>query len=992
MIPTSRLTKVFLPLYCALACVFSLSLTAKAALPYNDGDILLGFRATGGEGASTNYLINIGSIAQFTEATGQFTVNIGNIATDLVNTFGADWKTRSDVLWSISGVQTNAGNGFPVKTMFATREEDAAGQQSVPWTRPSLFGAGIPAGKMLSMNGDAGYAAGDTNEQQISGNNPKALFQAVGARNSYASFQPLGVNTGVPPNSAAFGYFNSAKGIEHSFANGTARSVLDFYKLVPAAGSLPAELIGAFRLDDNGNLTFSRDITVFAPPSSVAIELTSYQVNEDVAGGLVAIKLVRTGNAGTAFTVNFSTTNGTAVAGTDFTGQTNVPISFAAGDTTKTVNVAVARRTGFQGNRQFGVALSSPTGNVTLGTISTAAVAVVEVDPAPPSVSFSAASFSVNEDAGPAAITITRGGDVTSPFTVNFSTSDGTALSGTDFTGQTNTSVSFVANETSKTINVAVANRTGFQGNRTFNVVLSSPTGATLGSPSTASVVIGEVDPQPSTLVLSSATYTVAENAAGGTLAVVINRTGVTTGAGTVTFSTADGTALAGTDYTAQPNVPIAFAANETTKTVNIAILDRSGFQPSRQFSVTISNPTNGGVLGSVVSATVTITDKDIQSTAAIPGTYRGLITPVGTLSSEGAGYIVLTVSSSGAFTGGLRLGDGTLSFKGRFNTATGVATFNPGATATLKLKLNCLTPMDMGTMSLRIVGDVISGETNNPGVTGTVRAERDAFDGRTTLTSVDPTLLTNSGIYTAVLPSKAQGSLAVSAFPQGDGIAFARVVKTGAVRVSGFLADGSPFAASTSLTKNYACPIFSILYSGAGSFSGVLTFKVQTNSDLTGTDLLWFRPLRSRSTHYPAGWPTGLKLDMVGASYGIPVAQPRVSVFPGLGPIDLANGNAKAEFSDGKLTSLLSKNLNISTVNLVASVPATDRNTAVGITRLNGLTAGRFRHSDGTLTPFKAVIVQKGATRGAFGYFLSNVVRGGSPGESGGVSITAKP
>ena len=75
----------------------------------------------------------------------------------------------------------------------------------------------------------------------------------------------------------------------------------------------------------------------------------------------------------------------------------------------------------------------------------------------------------------------------------------GTALAGTDFTGQTNTSVSFAANELSKTVNVAVAHRVGFQGNRSFNVVLSGPSGAMLGAPGSAAVTIVEVDPQPST-------------------------------------------------------------------------------------------------------------------------------------------------------------------------------------------------------------------------------------------------------------------------------------------------------------------------------------------------------------------------------------------------------------------------------------------------------------------------------------------------------------
>ena len=133
------------------------------------------------------------------------------------------------------------------------------------------------------------------------------------------------------------------------------------------------------------------------------------------------------------------------------------------------------------------------------------------------------------------------------------------------------------------------------------------------------------------------------------------------------------------------------------------------------------------------------------------------------------------------------------------------------------------------------------------------------------------------------------------------------------------------------------------------------------------------------------------MKLDLVGASYAIPPASPATSVFPGLSVVDRTNGNAKIEFNDGKLTALIAKNINISPANTVTSIPPADRSTAVAITRANGLVVGRFPHSDGKVTPFKAVILQKGATRGAFGYFLSIVPRGAATGESGGVSVTAK-
>lgn len=976
----ARSLRFVLSVATAIALITS---SAMAVLPYNDGDILLGFRAAGGDGSTTCYLVRLGSATLFTGASGQITVPLGNLKADLDSTYGPDWSTRADLFWSVSGIQKVAGNGFTNNTMFASKAEPTRGTQSAPWTRFSVAGSGAPALKMQTMTGSVnqlGYNAGTSTagglDQTESTRVTGGLLQSTSSTNNYASFQPGGSNSNA---SSAFGVFPG--GIDNTFTNGTQGSVLDFYQLSPGSGDAP--LVGAFRLDNNGSLTFSKDISVFAPPGTVALEQVTYTVNEDAAGGQVAVNLVRTGTASIAFSVNFSTSNGTAVAGTDFTGQTNVPVSFAAGELTKTVNIAIARNTGFQGNREFGIAITSPTGNVSLGVNNTARVTIIEVDPAPPSVALSAASFPVNEDAGQVTVTLTRVGAITGAFSVNFSTTAASATAGTDFTAQTNVPVSFGANDTTKTVNVAILRRTGFQGNREFNVVLSSPSGAILATPSSATVVIAEVDAQPATLTLGNAAFTVAENVTGGSLAIVVTRAGVTTQAGSVTFSTADGTALAGTDYTAQTNIPLDFAANETTKTVNIAILDRSGFQASRLFTVTLSNATNGGVLGTPSSAAVTITDKDPPG--AVAGNYRGLIAPTGTASNETSGEIMLTVTANRAFTGKLMLGGGSLAFSGKFDDA-GAAKFKPGQATELKLKLECDTPLDLGTLTLKIVGDVIDGEVKNPGLVAKAHLERDAFDGATAETSVDPAFLANGGNYTVVLPSKAQTGLEATAFPQGDGIGFITLKRKGKLTFTGKLADGKSFTATTRLAKNYSCPVFVSQYKMFGSLAGNLTFKVTENSDLTGSDFLWVRPVNTKSAYYPAGWPAGVRLDALGASYAIPNA---ASVFPGLGPVDSVNGNAQMEVSDGKLADLLAIKLNISPENVVT--PITDTVVKVKIEKETGKVSGKFTHSDGTKPKINAVIYQKGATRGAFGYFLSTVPAGETTGESGGVSLTPK-
>src|SRR5262249_19124532 len=78
----------------------------------------------------------------------------------------------------------------------------------------------------------------------------------------------------------------------------------------------------------------------------------------------------------------------------------------------------------------------------------------------------------------------------------------------------------------------------------------------------------------------------------------------------------ADGTAIAGTDYTATSGT-LTFDDGEYLKTVAIPILDDSSFEPTKTFTITLSNPTGGATLESGTEAVVSIFDDDG------PGTFH---------------------------------------------------------------------------------------------------------------------------------------------------------------------------------------------------------------------------------------------------------------------------------------------------------------------------------------------------------------------------------
>ena len=92
-------------------------------------------------------------------------------------------------------------------------------------------------------------------------------------------------------------------------------------------------------------------------------------------------------------------------------------------------------------------------------------------------------------------------------------------------------------------------------------------------------------------LTISPLAISVNENS--GTVSLTVNRTGGSSGAVSVAFATANGTATAGADYTATSGI-LNFADGETSMTITVPILDDTLDEPDETFTVTLSNPTGG--------------------------------------------------------------------------------------------------------------------------------------------------------------------------------------------------------------------------------------------------------------------------------------------------------------------------------------------------------------------------------------------------------------
>ncbi|WP_373536565.1 Calx-beta domain-containing protein [Microcoleus sp.] len=358
-------------------------------------------------------------------------------------------------------------------------------------------------------------------------------------------------------------------------------------------------------------------------PVSLQFSAPTFSVNED-GTPVTAVTVTRTGSSTGTASATVNLTNGSATAPADYA-NTAIPVSFAAGETTKTINVPIVDDALVEGNETVNLSLTNPTG-ATIGTQSNATLNIIDNDtPVPTStLQFSAPTFRIREDGtAVAAVTVNRTGDRTAAVSATVNLADGTAVAPDDYANAP-ISVNFAAGDnTPKTIEIPVVDDTLVERNETVNLSLANPTGgARIGAQSTATMTIVDND---STIEFSDPFFSVNED---GTpvAAVTVTRTGRTTGAVSAIVNLADGTARAGRDYT-NGLIAVNFAAGDNTpKVINIPIIDDTLVEPTETLTLSLVSPTGNATIGTQSSAVLSIIDND-TAPAPAPAPIAGTLT-----------------------------------------------------------------------------------------------------------------------------------------------------------------------------------------------------------------------------------------------------------------------------------------------------------------------------------------------------------------------------
>lgn len=442
---------------------------------------------------------------------------------------------------------------------------------------------------------------GATNRAQV------VYFQVSGSAASGSDFAPLGDSVEIPA--------------------GLSSVVLPVYPVDDPVQEFPETVTLTLYSAPGAQIAGSDSATVTLHDNDGTIEFASVVTAVREGAGEAEIQVRYSGSTNREVTVDYSAVAGTATAGADFMPVSGT-LTFAPGDTVKSFFVPLVDDLEVEPAETVDLVLSNPSGGAPLGGQNTSTLLIIDDDTA---LDFSQATFSVNENATNALVTVRRTGVLTNSVSVDLITRDGTALAGSDYTAVSAT-LTFAPGEETRIVQVPIRDDTLFEGDETFLVTLTNAVNAAPGMQAVATVVIRDDECR---LEFDPADYAVLEF--GGFVTLNVHRSGGTANTVRVDYQTRDGSAASGPlqDFYAQAGtlefrgdawVPapgggglLVFQPGETNQTISIRINDDALGEHNETFSVGLKNPrpaasgslAGSAVLGAATNATVTILDNE---------------------------------------------------------------------------------------------------------------------------------------------------------------------------------------------------------------------------------------------------------------------------------------------------------------------------------------------------------------------------------------------
>jgi hypothetical protein len=382
-------------------------------------------------------------------------------------------------------------------------------------------------------------------------------------------------------------------------------------------------------------------------------------------------------------TVQFATADGTAtVAAGDYQAASGT-ISFAPGETSKTITVLVNGDRIAENGESFSVRLTDPAN----AFISDGAGVGAILDNEPRITIEYASVREGNTGTTPLNFTVHLSAASDVPVSVNFSTAEGdtdywpwygyyyypappAATSGVDFEAKTGT-LTFAAGETEKTITVQVNGDRLGEPNEVLSLNLTE---ATAGAVITAPHAVGTIIDDEAYVSITGGQI-IEGNSGSAALTFTVTLSAASDQPVTVNYATSDGSAtLAGNDYQAKSGT-LTFAPGVTSQTFTVSVNGDRLAEQDEYFSANLSGATNAQITNG--NAAGYITDNEPRISIASASVTEG---------NSGTKLMTFTVSLSAAYdqtvTVNFATADGSARVAdGDYVARSGSLSFAPGET-----------------------------------------------------------------------------------------------------------------------------------------------------------------------------------------------------------------------------------------------------------------------------------------------------------------------
>jgi len=366
----------------------------------------------------------------------------------------------------------------------------------------------------------------------------------------------------------------------------------------------------------NATIQNSEGVGIIVNDDGGSISINDVSLNEGNSGSAsMTFNVVLSNAASQAISVNYTTNNGSAASGSDYTTASGTLV-FSPGDIAKTITVPIIGDTTVEPNETFTVDLT-PGSNATISDPQGTGTIVND------DTNISINDVSLTEgNSGTKAFTfnITLSPAIPVPVSVNYVTSFGSATSPSDYAHVPVTTVNFNANEASKPVTITVNGDTDIEPNEDFLVSLSSPVGGNIGDGQGVGTILND------DTSISINDIAQSEGNSGSTLfAFDVTISPAVPVAVSVNYATANESATAGSDYSSA-NGTLTFDPNQTTKQVNITVSGDTTVEPDEIFNVNLSGATGAEIgddqgKGTILNDDVSIAINDIALAEGNAGT-----------------------------------------------------------------------------------------------------------------------------------------------------------------------------------------------------------------------------------------------------------------------------------------------------------------------------------------------------------------------------------